>query len=132
LKEVLGGLIFRSLIGTIAYWMPKSVARALSLPAGDNREVILAVTYAIVVFSIIAQGLTIGKLVKMANGLAGKPQFQLIRHQRAHGCSVSLRQLASKKLAGQDYVFYLSAFAQRRNRLFVQCHTRRPLNKLEN
>jgi CPA1 family monovalent cation:H+ antiporter len=48
-----------------------SVALALSLPAGKNREVILAVTYAIVVFSIIAQGLTIGKLVKMANGSTG-------------------------------------------------------------
>jgi CPA1 family monovalent cation:H+ antiporter len=41
-----------------------SVALALSLPAGENREVILTVTYAIVVFSIIVQGLTIGKLVK--------------------------------------------------------------------
>jgi CPA1 family monovalent cation:H+ antiporter len=41
-----------------------SVALALSLPAGTNREAILAVTYAIVVFSIIVQGLTIGKLVK--------------------------------------------------------------------
>ena len=53
-----------------------SVALALSLPAGENREVILAVTYAIVVFSIIAQGLTIGKLVKMTNrptGSTGEP-----------------------------------------------------------
>jgi CPA1 family monovalent cation:H+ antiporter len=41
-----------------------SVALALSLPAGKNREVILAVTYAVVVFSIIVQGLTIGKLVR--------------------------------------------------------------------
>lgn len=41
-----------------------SVALALSLPAGENREAILAVTYAIVVFSIIVQGLTIGKLMK--------------------------------------------------------------------
>ena len=41
-----------------------SVALALSLPAGKNREAILAVTYAIVVFSIIVQGLTIGKLVR--------------------------------------------------------------------
>jgi CPA1 family monovalent cation:H+ antiporter len=41
-----------------------SVALALSLPAGQNREAILAVTYTIVVFSIIVQGLTIGKLVK--------------------------------------------------------------------
>ena len=46
-----------------------SVALALSLPAGPNREVILAITYIIVVFSIIVQGLTIGKLVKSDNRL---------------------------------------------------------------
>jgi CPA1 family monovalent cation:H+ antiporter len=40
-----------------------SVALALSLPPGKNREVILAITYMIVVFSVIVQGLTIGKLV---------------------------------------------------------------------
>ena len=41
-----------------------SVALALSLPAGDAREIILAITYAIVIFSIVVQGLTIGRLVK--------------------------------------------------------------------
>jgi CPA1 family monovalent cation:H+ antiporter len=40
-----------------------SVALALSLPPGKNREVILAITYMMVVFSIIVQGLTIGKLI---------------------------------------------------------------------
>ena len=49
-----------------------SVALALSLPAGSNREAILAVTYMIVVFSIIVQGLTIGKLVKANKGLEGE------------------------------------------------------------
>lgn len=41
-----------------------SVALALSLPQGDEREVILAVTYAMVIFSILVQGLTLGTLVK--------------------------------------------------------------------
>jgi CPA1 family monovalent cation:H+ antiporter len=41
-----------------------SVALALSLPAGTNRDTILAITYVIVVFSIIVQGLTIGRLVR--------------------------------------------------------------------
>lgn len=41
-----------------------SVALALSLPAGEPRDIILAITYAIVVFSIVVQGLTIGRLVK--------------------------------------------------------------------
>ena len=41
-----------------------SVALALSLPPGKHREVILAITYMMVVFSIIVQGLTIGRLVR--------------------------------------------------------------------
>jgi CPA1 family monovalent cation:H+ antiporter len=41
-----------------------SVALALSLPQGYEREVILAVTYALVIFSILVQGLTLGALVK--------------------------------------------------------------------
>ena len=40
-----------------------SVALALSLPLGAERDVILTVTYAVVIFSIVVQGLTIGHLV---------------------------------------------------------------------
>lgn len=41
-----------------------SVALALSLPPGEARDVLLNVTYLIVLFSIVSQGLTIGHLVK--------------------------------------------------------------------
>lgn len=41
-----------------------SVALALSLPQGKEREVILAVTYALVIFSVLVQGLTLKKLAK--------------------------------------------------------------------
>ncbi len=41
-----------------------SVALALSLPAGPEREGILAVTYCVVAFSIIGQGLSIGPVVR--------------------------------------------------------------------
>ncbi len=41
-----------------------SVALALSLPAGAPRDLILAMTYYIVVFSILVQGLSIGKVVR--------------------------------------------------------------------
>ncbi len=41
-----------------------SVALALSLPASPERETILAITYCVVVFSILVQGLTIGRLIK--------------------------------------------------------------------
>ena len=40
-----------------------SVALALSLPLGLEREIILALTYAVVIFSIIVQGLTISRMV---------------------------------------------------------------------
>jgi CPA1 family monovalent cation:H+ antiporter len=41
-----------------------SVALALALPRGVEREVIVAVTYAVVVFSILVQGLSLGWLIK--------------------------------------------------------------------
>lgn len=41
-----------------------SVALALSLPPSPERELILMMTYVVVVFSILVQGLTIGKLVQ--------------------------------------------------------------------
>jgi len=41
-----------------------SVALALSLPRGEIRNEIVAITYIVVVFSIIVQGLTIGKLAR--------------------------------------------------------------------
>ena len=41
-----------------------SVALALSLPVGPQRDVILVMTYITVVFSIIVQGLSLGKIVK--------------------------------------------------------------------
>lgn len=41
-----------------------SVALALSLPAGPEREMILAITYCVVVFSIVVQGLTVGRLIR--------------------------------------------------------------------
>ena len=40
-----------------------SVALVLSLPAGPQRDLLLALTYAVVVFSILVQGLTIKRVV---------------------------------------------------------------------
>lgn len=40
-----------------------SVALALSLPEGDSRDLVLFLTYIIVVFSIVVQGLTIGPFI---------------------------------------------------------------------
>ena len=42
-----------------------SVALALSIPAGPERELILSMTYVVVVFSILVQGLTIGRLIRL-------------------------------------------------------------------
>ena len=46
-----------------------SVALALSLPQGPEREVLVCITYIIVLFSIAAQGLTIGALVRKTSGV---------------------------------------------------------------
>ena len=45
-----------------------SVALALSLPPGLERGTVLALTYCVVTFSILGQGLTIGRLVRRAIG----------------------------------------------------------------
>jgi monovalent cation:H+ antiporter, CPA1 family len=45
-----------------------SVALALSLPLGEARDTVLALTYCVVVFSILGQGLSIGTLVKRTLG----------------------------------------------------------------
>lgn len=53
-----------------------SVALALSLPAGPERDLILILTYLVVVFSIVVQGLSIGRLVaglgRAEPGVAGR------------------------------------------------------------
>ncbi|ALF59242.1 cation:proton antiporter [Psychrobacter urativorans] len=41
-----------------------SVALVLQLPSGTERDILLALTYAVVVFSILVQGLSIGKVAK--------------------------------------------------------------------
>ena len=41
-----------------------SVALSLSLPPGPDRDVVLMLTYSVVVFSILVQGMTIGRLVR--------------------------------------------------------------------
>ena len=45
-----------------------SVALALSIPPGPEREVILVATYVVVVFSILVQGLTIARLLQATKG----------------------------------------------------------------
>ncbi|WP_408601891.1 cation:proton antiporter [Pseudomonas sp. PLMAX] len=45
-----------------------SVALALSLPLGEQRDLVLTLTYIVVLASILVQGLTIGKLVKLLFG----------------------------------------------------------------
>ncbi len=46
-----------------------SVALALSLPDGEMRNLLLTVTYVVVVFSIVVQGLTLGPLVRRLTGV---------------------------------------------------------------
>jgi len=49
-----------------------SVALALALPVGAERDAILAITYMLVIFSIVVQGLTMGKVVKITQRRQGE------------------------------------------------------------
>ncbi len=49
-----------------------SVALALSLPRSPERELIVAMTYVVVVFSIAVQGLSVGRLVQRRNAALEK------------------------------------------------------------
>jgi CPA1 family monovalent cation:H+ antiporter len=48
-----------------------SIALALALPAGTARTTILAVSYVVVVFSIVVQGLTVGPVARRVLGPSG-------------------------------------------------------------
>ncbi len=50
-----------------------SVALVLSLPLGSQRDLLLALTYSVVVFSILVQGLTMRALVRRSGAQAGRP-----------------------------------------------------------
>ena len=50
-----------------------SVALALSLPGGPQRNVILSATYAVVIFAILVQGMTLQRLVKHVVGARAAP-----------------------------------------------------------
>jgi CPA1 family monovalent cation:H+ antiporter len=56
--RVIGILTWGGLRGGI------SVALALSLPSGPHRDAIITVTYVVVLFSILVQGLTLSKLLR--------------------------------------------------------------------
>ena len=51
------------------------MALALGLPEAAPRELLVGITYVVVVFSIIGQGLTIGPLVRWL-GVASTPPKQ--------------------------------------------------------
>jgi CPA1 family monovalent cation:H+ antiporter len=45
-----------------------SLAMALSVPAGEPRKVVLSTTFAVVIFSVLTQGLTFGRLAARLSG----------------------------------------------------------------
>ncbi|MNO09299.1 Na(+)/H(+) antiporter NhaP [compost metagenome] len=47
-----------------------SVALALSLPVGEERDLLLSITYIVVLASILIQGLSIGRVVR---GVTAQP-----------------------------------------------------------
>ncbi|MDA0989157.1 MAG: sodium:proton antiporter [Verrucomicrobia bacterium] len=55
-----------------------SIAMALSLPAGPHRQLLLTMTYIVVLFSILVQGLTVKRMVMYT--LGGSPDTVAHRH----------------------------------------------------
>jgi CPA1 family monovalent cation:H+ antiporter len=53
-----------------------SVALALSLPASETRDLLVTITYCVVVFSVLVQGLTLGPVVR---ALAGRADVEMER-----------------------------------------------------
>jgi NhaP-type Na+/H+ or K+/H+ antiporter len=51
-----------------------SVALALSFPAGPMRDAVVTITYAVVVFSILVQGLTINRVLGTGTGNSKRRQ----------------------------------------------------------
>ena len=49
-----------------------SIALALSIPASLNREIWVTITFIIVCFSILVQGMTIGKFARKMSEKAGE------------------------------------------------------------
>jgi len=47
---------------------------ALALPANGSRSLVLTLTYFVVVFSILVQGLTVGRVIRMTSGPTPTPQ----------------------------------------------------------
>ncbi len=67
-----------------------SVALALSLPLGAERDSLIAITYTIVAFSILIQGLTVGPLIQKfvrssQKGAYAKKQQQTAAHMKETG-----------------------------------------------
>ena len=50
-----------------------SLALALSLPLGEQRDLVLTLTYLVVLMSILLQGLTVGRVVCALYGRRAEP-----------------------------------------------------------
>jgi hypothetical protein len=68
-----------------------SVALALSVPEGAGREALLPLTYAVVVFSVLVQGLLIGRVVTASMGSDKGQDPVTIRQQLRDGQPLSNR-----------------------------------------
>ena len=78
-----------------------SVALALSLPESDAKPVILAATYAVVIFSIIVQGLTVKWVIRKTadRSRAGRSRAPSSADISPRGRSAVQRSLATSRLA---------------------------------
>ena len=74
-----------------------SVALALSLPHGPARDTILTLTYVVVVFSILVQGLSIKPLIARLPGMSGAGDGAEGEADEAAHCSSGLSPVRMAK-----------------------------------
>jgi CPA1 family monovalent cation:H+ antiporter len=93
-----------------------SLALALGLPPGlARREALVACTFGVVLFSLLAQGLTIGPLLKRL-GLATTETPQTEYHRlasEAMACEAALRELEEHWVAGRHPTWAIKTLAER-------------------
>jgi sodium/proton antiporter, CPA1 family (TC 2.A.36) len=87
-----------------------SIALALSIPKGQNQELILAATYAVVVFSVLVQGSTIGRLARRY-----RLDEEIERAEEAHvpGRGRRPRHLRPSKGNGTGYAIHFNVLRDR-------------------
>ena len=85
-----------------------SIALVLSMPEGEYKNLLLEVTYIVVLFSIVVQGLTVGKLAKKVLEKGVKKEKR--KEHRAKNKDFILKKKKPARIFLQAFFYRLSSF----------------------